>query len=150
MSVSEILLMTMEEELHRTEQVTNKTTSKRDRVNTILEQALDHISFNENDIVDSETTTNKLNILKLYTSNLRDEEASAFRRVSAKAKLQEVKASQQQGEIVMGIITKITSRDPTQDIKLEGDPTDVDLNLNPDIESSIKDYELKTDADDLR
>lgn len=149
-SNTEIALLSMEEELYRTEQVSDKATSRREKLLEKLEAAIDKINFTEEDLRDGKSSSSLLAIIDKYNSINKDEESAAFKRVSAKARLKEVKSNEQQSEATIAMINKLCDRS-NDDLGDEdiGDVTTLELELSPNLENSINDEELRSDPDDL-
>lgn len=149
-SKTELALLSMEEELSRTEQVSDRASQNRSKIIAKLEAAVDKIEFTSEDIRDPKATTALLSIIDKYNSVNKDEESSAFKRVSAKARLKEIKSNEQQSEATIAMINKLCDRTSSElDDNYLGDVTEVELNLSPELSETISDLELRGDPDDL-
>lgn len=146
---SDIVIMSVEEELQRSEQISDKATSDRDLVKSTLREAIPLIKFTEDDVRDHKATKAMLSVLKAYTDITKDEESSAFKRVNTKMRLKEVNNSEQQNEAVQALIMAVTTNDTTSDIVANTKIEDVELDLDADLEASITKGELKDDPNDV-
>lgn len=143
-----IALRSMEEELKIMEDVGDKATATRNKVRTILDDAVSKISFSEDDVRDPKVTLAMLSVLDKAVATAEKEENASFKRVSAKAKLKEIKSSEEQSEATIGLIKAITQNDTSKDVVLPAAPDEIELNLDPDMEP-ISETELRLDPDDL-
>lgn len=146
---SDIVIMSVEEELQRSEQISDKATSDRDLVKSTLREAIPLIKFTEDDVRDHKATKAMLSVLKAYTDITKDEESSAFKRVNTKMRLKEVNNNEQQNEAVQALIMAVTTNDTTSDIVADTKIEDVELDLDADLEASITKGELKDDPNDV-
>ena len=146
---SDIVLLSVEEELQSVEQKSDKATEDRNVAREVLREAVSLIKFTPEDVRDGKTSKAMLNILKAYTDTAKDEEASAHKRVSSKLRLKEVNSSEQQNEAVQALIMSVTSSDDSKDLDDAAPIEDTELNLDPDIESTISETELRDDPNDV-
>lgn len=149
MDTKEIAMLSMEQEAERAERVTDEASSRRKKALDVLDRALDKIEFSEEDIRDPKSSSAMLSIISQYASVSKMDEDAAFKRVTAKARMKEVKSNEQQSETTVALIKSLCERNIDSEIENDISIEETELNLSPDLSESIKDTELRDDPDDL-